>query len=158
MTASSWLNYEELWNPATYSMDQIGNSYAIGGCDLSATTDLTCATLLIRKPNDEQIYVAQQYFLPETRVDLVEATSSKEAPYRKWAERGLLTICPGSMVDFHSVTLWYARMRDEYGIDLWRLGYDRALAGYWAEDMAQNFSVTVSWRRWHRGHLHGRGQ
>ena len=143
VTAASWLNYEELWNPATYEMDQISNSYAIGGCDLSATTDLTCATLLIRKPNDEQIYVAQQYFLPEARVDLVEATSSKEAPYRKWAERGLLTICEGSMVDFHAVTKWYMQMRDEYGIDLWRLGYDRALAGYWAEDMAQNFGSSV---------------
>lgn len=143
VTANSWLTYDQLWNPAVYTMDQISNTYAIGGCDLSATTDLTCATLLIRKPNDEQIYVAQQYFLPEARVQMIEATSSKEAPYQKWAERGLLTICPGSMVDFHAVTLWYMKMRDEYGIDLWRLGYDRALAGYWAEDMATNFGQSV---------------
>ena len=47
------------------------------------------------------------------------------------------------MVDFHAVTKWYMQMRDEYGIDLWRLGYDRALAGYWAEDMAQNFGSSV---------------
>jgi phage terminase large subunit-like protein len=81
--------------------------------------------------------------LPEARVELVESTSSKEAPYKKWAERGLLTICPGSMVDFHAVTLWYMKMRDEYGIDLWRLGYDRALAGYWVEDMTNNFGQSV---------------
>lgn len=143
VTADSWLTYDQLWNPAVYTMDQISNTYAIGGCDLSATTDLTCATLLIRKPNDEQIYVAQQYFLPEARVQMIEATSSKEAPYQKWAERGLLTICPGSMVDFHAVTLWYMKMRDEYGIDLWRLGYDRALAGYWVEDMVTNFGQSV---------------
>lgn len=143
VTADSWLTYEQLWNPATYLIDDIRDSYAIGGCDLSATTDLTCATLLIRKSEDRQIYVAQQYFLPEARVELVESTSSKEAPYKKWAERGLMTICPGSMVDFHAVTLWYMKMRDEYGIDLWRLGYDRALAGYWVEDMTNNFGTSV---------------
>lgn len=143
VTADSWLTYDQLYNPATFTMDDVRNTYAIGGCDLSATTDLTCATLLIRKPNDETIYVLQQYFLPEDRVDAVEVTSSKEAPYRKWADRGLLTLCKGSMVNYSDVTAWYIRMRDEYGIDLWRLGYDRALAGYWADDMAANFGQSV---------------
>ena len=47
------------------------------------------------------------------------------------------------MVDFHQVTEWYAKMRDELGIDLWRLGYDRALAGYWVEDMQKAFGNSV---------------
>ena len=143
MTADSWLTYEQLWNPMKYTMSQIRDSYAIGGCDLSATTDLTCATLLIRKKDDPQIYVLQHYFLPEDRVEEIEATSSKEAPYRKWAERGLMTLCKGHMVNYSDVTAWYIKMRDEYGIDLWRMGYDRALAGYWAEEMANNFGQTV---------------
>lgn len=143
VTADSWLTYEQLWNPARFHIDDVRDTYAIGGCDLSATTDLTCATLLIRRRDDADIYVLQQYFLPSERVELIEATTSKEAPYKKWAERGLLTICEGSMVDFHQVTEWYARMRDEYGIDLWRLGYDRALAGYWVEDMQSTFGGSV---------------
>ena len=48
-------------------MKYLEHSYAIGGCDLSATTDLTCATLLIMKPNDPNYYVLQKYFLPEGR-------------------------------------------------------------------------------------------
>ena len=46
--------------------------HAIGGCDLSATTDLTCATRLIRKREDPNFYVFQQYFLPRARVDATE--------------------------------------------------------------------------------------
>jgi len=104
---------------------------------------LTCATLLIRKPNDPVLYVLQQYFLPESRVNLLETTSSKEAPYRIWNERGLLTICEGTMVNYSDVTAWFAKMRDQYQIDLWKLGYDRALAGYWAEEMAGEFGQSV---------------
>lgn len=143
VSAESWLTWEQLDNPATYTMEEVRNTYAIGGCDLSATTDLTCATLLIRKPGDTTMYCVQQYFLPQSRIDALEVTASKEAPYQKWADRGLLTICEGSMVNYSDVTAWFLRMRDEYQIDLWKLGYDRALAGYWAEEMAQNFGQTV---------------
>lgn len=143
VTASSWLTFEQFHNPEKLRIEDVENTYAIGGCDLSATTDLTCATLLIRKKSDPKIYVLQQYFLPEARVNAVEATSSKEAPYRKWADRGLLTICPGAMVDYSMVTAWFTKMRDEHGIDLWRCGYDRALAGYWAEEMAGEFGASV---------------
>ena len=143
VTSESWLTWEQLDNDATFTMDDIYNTYAIGGCDLSAVRDLTCATLLIRKPDDEQIYVLQHYFLPAERVDYLETTSSKEAPYRIWAERGLLTLCEGSMVNYSDVTEWYCKMRDEYKISLWKLGYDRALAGYWAEQMSGEFGDSV---------------
>ncbi len=143
VTGASWLTWEQIDNPATFSMGTVSNSYAIGGCDLSATTDLTCATLLIRVPADDTLYVLQQYFLPQSRIDFLETTSSKEAPYRKWADRGLLTICEGAMVNYSDVTAWFAKMRDKYRIDLWKLGYDRALAGYWAEEMSGVFGQSV---------------
>lgn len=57
-----WLSFEQIKNAATFAIDDVYNTYAIGGCDLSATTDLTAATLLIRKPNDKTVYVLQQYF------------------------------------------------------------------------------------------------
>ena len=81
-------------------MEYLKHSYAIGGCDLSATTDLTCATLLIRKPNDENVYVLQHYFIPQSKIDFLENTQSKEAPYKLWAEQGWLTINDGAQVDY----------------------------------------------------------
>ena len=42
-TNTAWLPYEYCVNETEVSMDFLKKSYAIGGCDLSATTDLTCA-------------------------------------------------------------------------------------------------------------------
>lgn len=139
IAASSWLSWEELNNEDTFDVEKIRNSYAIGGCDLSSTRDLTCASLLIRLKNDETFYLLQHYFLPEERVDFLEAQSSKEAPYRIWEERGLLTLCRGSMVRYSDVTKWFKEMCDQYDILIWRLGYDRALANYWVQEMTDTF-------------------
>ena len=143
VSADTWLTWEQLDNEETFEIGDVVNTYALGGCDLSATTDLTCATLLIRKRNDEKLYVLQHYFLPQERIDKLEATTTKEAPYKIWADRGLLTLCQGSMVNYADVTAWFQKMRDEYRIDMWRCGYDRALAGYWAEEMCQVFGDSV---------------
>lgn len=134
----AWLTYDEIKNDLTYDMESLRGTVAIGGSDLSATTDLSSATLMIRKPGDQTVYIIQHYFIPEKRVEELEDTPdgrSREAPYRSWAERGLVTICPGNQVDFHMITLWFAKMRDEYGIHPLYIGFDRALAGYWLQDM-----------------------
>ena len=75
---SAWMPLESIINETRIDMEYVKKSYAIGGCDLSATTDLTCATLLIRKPNDENIYVLQHYFIPQAKIDKLELTQSKE--------------------------------------------------------------------------------
>lgn len=138
VSASVWLSYDAVKSDLRFELQEVYNTYAIGGCDLSATTDLTCATLLIRKPGDPLVYVLQQYFLPEKRVEHLEARNTNEAPYRKWAERGLLTICAGNRVNYSDVTAWFCQMRDEWKIDAVKIGYDRALAGYWVDEMTAN--------------------
>ena len=135
---SVWLSYDQIKNDAVFDMSEVYNTYAIGGCDLSATTDLTAATLLIRKPGDKTVYVLQQYFLPQARIEHLEEKNTNEAPYRLWAERGLLTVCEGNRVNFSEVTQWFCQMRDEHKIDAFKVGYDRALAGYWVEEMKSN--------------------
>lgn len=136
--SKAWMSYDEIANPATFEIADVFDTYAIGGCDLSATTDLTCATLLIRKKNDPNVYVLQQYFLPQRKLDLLDEKENKEAPYKVWKERGLLTVSEGNRVDFSQVTAWFVQMREQYKIDAFMVGYDRALAGYWVEEMQAN--------------------
>lgn len=136
-TSEAWLTYDAAVNETKVDIECLQKSYAIGGCDLSATTDLTCATLLIKKPKDDNFYVLQKYFLPQSRVDEVEANSKREAPYKLWAEQGHLAICEGATVDYHAVTKWFADMVQKYDIrPLW-ICYDAALSGYWREEMEQ---------------------
>lgn len=138
----AWLTFDEIDNTATFDIEDLRGCYAIGGGDLSSTIDLTCATMIVRKPGDDTVYVLQQYFIPEKRVEETEADGkTREAPYRTWAERGWLTICPGNTVDFRAVTEWFVKMHKEYGIaPLW-VCYDRAMAGYWVQEMEDYFDM-----------------
>jgi phage terminase large subunit-like protein len=132
---SSWLPFESVINEKTIDIEYLKHSYAIGGCDLSATTDLTCATLLIKKPNDDNVYILQHYFLPQSRIDRLEQTNSKEAPYKLWQQQEWITICEGAQVDYSKVSDWFMQMVKEHDIrPLW-VCYDRALAGYWVAEM-----------------------
>jgi len=134
---SAWLPMATIINENVADMEYLEHSYSIGGCDLSSTLDLTCASLLIQKPNDENLYILQQYFIPQAKADAVEQSNAKEAPYKLWAEKGWLTICEGASVDYHAVTEWFVKMVEEHDIRPLYICYDRALAGYWQEEMAE---------------------
>ncbi|HOM77694.1 MAG TPA: terminase large subunit, partial [bacterium] len=137
-SSKRWLTYADIVNEEVVDMEYLRSSYAIGFCDLSSTIDLTCAGVLIRKPNDDKTYVLQRYFLPQSRVDLVEETSAREAPYKLWAEQGWLEICPGASVDYNAVTEYFKWLVETWDIrPLW-VFYDRALSGYWVPQMEQN--------------------
>ena len=135
--STSWLSFDSVVNEEVVSMDFLSNSYAIGGVDLSSVRDLTCATLLIRKPNDAKVYVLQRYFIPQAKLDAMDKQQTKEAPYKLWAEQDWLTINEGSQVDYGLVTEWFVKMVQDYDIrPLW-IHYDRALANYFAAEMKE---------------------
>ena len=133
--STTWLPFEYVVNESTYDMSYLSHSYAIGGCDLSSVYDLTCASLVIRKPNDDNVYVIQKYFLPQRKLDEQLGADVKQVPYKLWAEQGWLEINEGAQVDYSAVTRWFVEMVEKYDIrPLW-LCYDRALAGYWVAEM-----------------------
>lgn len=137
VSSAAWLPFAVLKNETIVPDEYLDHSYAIGGCDLSATTDLTCATLLIKRPNDPAFYVLQKYFLPKARVELVESQGRQEAPYRFWAEKGYLELCDSATVDYNKVTQWFVDMVQERDIrPLW-VCYDAALSGYWVPQMQE---------------------
>jgi phage terminase large subunit-like protein len=130
--AGTWLTYDQANNEETFTMDEIRDSYAIGGVDLSSTTDLTCATLLMMKPDGKK-FVLQKYFLPEDVVD--RRVKEDKIPYDRFAEQGLLQLSIGNKVNYSDVTAWFVDMIREYEIrPLW-IGYDRWNSTYWVEEM-----------------------
>ncbi len=138
-TSGAWLTFEEANNEAAFSLDELRDTYAIGGVDLSATTDLTAAALLVMKP-DGQMYALVQGFMP---ADTIEQRSKEDkVPYDRWAERGLITPCPGNRIDHRYVTDWFARLRDGYGISTYWVGYDSWNSPAWVEDMESRLGYT----------------
>ena len=133
--SSTWLPFEWVVNESTFTMEEVSHSYAIGGCDLSSVYDLTCATLIIKKPNRDEVFVLQKYFIPEKKIEESLGADVKQVPYKLWAEQGWIEINEGAQVDYSKVTEWFVDMVNTYDIrPLW-ICYDRALAGYWQEEM-----------------------
>lgn len=126
-----WLTFDIANNEETYTVKDLFDTYAIGGVDLSSTTDLTCATLLILKENKK--YVVQQYFIPSERLEF--KIKDDKIPYDKWEKRGLVTICEGAKVNYSDVTQWFLKMHEEYNISALWIGYDPWNSQYWVEEM-----------------------
>lgn len=130
----SWLTYEELNNEETYTDDEFRDMYVCGGCDLSSTGDLTCATLLGYKGG--KIYVKQMYFIPNKYLD--KKIIEDKIPYDKWEKLGWLRTCEGSKVNYTDVTNWFIEQVEQYGLrPLWAIGYDSWNAQYWRDEMIE---------------------
>lgn len=138
-----WLTFETAINKATYDIDNLKNTYAIGGVDLSSTTDLTCATLLIIKNNTK--YIIQQYFIPEANLEY--KIKEDKIPYDIWEKRGVVTVCEGAKVNYSSVTEWFLKMYTEYDISTLWVGYDPWNTQYWVEEMKSAGFIMIEVRQ-----------
>ena len=131
--SGSWLTFNELNNETKFNLDDIRDSYAIGGVDLSSTTDLTAAVLLVIKNGKR--YVVPHFFMPR---DLVKKrVKDDKIPYDVWIKKGLITLSDGNQNDFSKVTEWFVSMVKNYGIrPLW-IGYDPWNSQYWVKEMEE---------------------
>lgn len=139
--SESWLTFEQIDNRAIFDVEQLQPKYFIGGVDLSSTTDLTCATALFMTGESNAIYVLQQYFMPEDRMN--DKVQQDKVPYDLWRDKGLITVCPGNKVDYHMVVSWFVEMQSRYNMYLVHCGYDSWSAQYFVDDMANTFGPNV---------------
>ena len=131
LESGSWLTYLDLNNETKYKLDDLRDSYAIGGVDLSSTTDLTAAVLLIIKGGKK--YVIPHFFMPSELI--AQRVQEDKIPYDIWVKKGLVTLTEGNQNDFSLVTQWFLKMVREYGIrPLW-IGYDPWNSQYWVKEM-----------------------
>ena len=130
--STAWLPFDDINNEETFDLAQFSGQYAIGGADLSITTDLTCATLLLMDKNEKR-YVTQMYFLPKDNFE--QRVQEEKIPYDKWYEEGLLRLCEGNTINYQDVTSWFLEMVEKYEITPAWIYYDSYSARYWVEEM-----------------------
>ena len=138
---SAWLSFDAINCTDTFDMEEFRGAYCIGGIDLSITTDLTCASLLLMKRGSDRKYIAQMYWLPAD--SLQERVKRDKIPYDKWFERGLLRLCAGNSINYSDVTQWFVDMVKQYELFPAWVYYDSYSARYFVEEMQmQGFNMV----------------
>lgn len=107
------------------------NSYAVGGIDLSQTTDLTSACVVIER--NEVEYVISHFWIPADKLD--EAIARDDIPYREMIEQGVLSLSGEGFVDYNDVFMWFMRLVQDYRIMPLVVGYDRYSSQYLVQQM-----------------------
>ena len=133
--AEAWLNLEDYNYENAYNLEEFRGSMYLGGVDLSETTDLSCAKILLMRKDDPVKYIHTHYFIPESKLE-DSNDINQGAHYKEWAEAGLLTITEGNDIDLSVVADWFYSLYDTYNIRLWRCGYDQRFAKDWISRMS----------------------
>lgn len=133
-SAVSWLNLEDYTYEAVYDLEEFRNCLCLGAVDMSETTDLTCAKVLLMKPNDNRKYIHTMYFIPESKLEDSDDWN-EGARYSEWAQQGLVTITEGNDIDLAKVADWFYSLYERYNIRLWKCGYDQRFAKDWISRM-----------------------
>lgn len=133
-SSQAWLTYElvDSAGKEDFTLNDFKNCYAVGGIDLSQTTDLTCACIVIEKGGEE--YVFSQFFMPKNKMqDLIEID---KVPYDIYVKQGFLKLSGENYVDYKDVKAWFDMLKTQYKILACRIGYDRYSSQYLIDDMS----------------------
>lgn len=125
-SASAWLTFDEAVNIATYDFQEMNFRYGICGFDAADTVDLTCAQMLMMRPDDDHIYERSMYWIPEDVIYESDALNKERdgAPYRLWISRGLMRTVPGNKVDKRVLLDWLIELREEEDLYTYAIGID----------------------------------
>ena len=126
--AQSWLMLEDYDYPIeVFDLEDFRGAIYLGAVDLSATTDLSNAKILLMKPGDKTKYIYSHYWIPESKL---QSSDDKEAgaEYIKWARDGILTIHEGNEVDISKIADWFYLLFKDYGMKPYKIAYDQRFA------------------------------
>lgn len=121
--AAAWLHIEDYAYNAEYDLEDFRGSLILGGVDMSETTDMTSARALVMRAGDKRKYSIQHYWIPESKLTSADDREAG-ARYKEWAKAGILTICEGNDIDLSQVADWYYMLYKQYGLRLFKCGYD----------------------------------
>lgn len=124
----AWLSTQTVEKCCQGNLDlnDFRNSYAVCGIDLSQTTDLTCACVVIEKEGTLNVFA--KFWLPSERID--EATERDGVPYRIFMQKGWIEPSGENFVDYNDCYNWLRSLVEEYEIYPLQVGYDRYSAQY----------------------------
>lgn len=135
--STAWLEKSDYDYIAEFDLEQFrGCNAAIGAVDLSETTDLTNAKVMLFRKGDNRKYILSHYWIPKSKLEDGGSDDKQVgAKYLEWAEKGELTICDDNENDLSLVADWFFELQDKYGIRILKCGYDQRFKRDWLQRM-----------------------
>ena len=134
-SAVAWLDYWDVMKcvheEKPLSLEDFKGCYCVGGIDLSRTTDLTAASIVINRDGINHIFT--RFYMPQKRYE--GAINEDNTPYNIYRDRGFLFISGENQVDYKDVYNWFIELVKVYKIKPLKIGYDRYSANYLVEDL-----------------------
>lgn len=132
-SSQAWFEFQHVAKCMGKRLDpsDFKHRYAVGGVDLSQTTDLTSACLCVQ--DGGKIHVFSHFWIPTARLD--KGTEEDGVPYRQMMTRGFLSLSGDNYIDYKDVFDWFMGFVQEYEILPLCIGYDRYSATYFVEEM-----------------------
>lgn len=134
-SAVAWLDYWDVMKcvheEKPLSLEDFKGCYCVGGIDLSRTTDLTAASIVINRDGINHIFT--RFYMPQKRYEV--AINEDDTPYNIYRDRGFLFISGENQVDYKDVYNWFIELVKVYKIKPLKIGYDRYSANYLVEDL-----------------------
>ena len=134
-SSQAWLNatdVEKNFSGGHGKLEDFARCYAVGGLDLSQTTDLTAAVVVIEKQG--KLHVFAHFWMPAAKIP--EAIARDGVPYNAYVQRGILSPSGENFVDYHDCMKWFTDMVEKHKIYPLKIGYDRYSASYLVQEMA----------------------
>jgi len=134
-SAVAWLSFESVdaMSKEKLLLEDFKGSYCVGGIDLSQTTDLTAASVIIERA--QRLYVFVQFFMPQNRIE--EQQKIEGVPYKIYVKQGLIKPSGENYVDYNDVFKWFVMLVNDYEILPLQVGYDRYSSQYLVQQMKQ---------------------
>lgn len=132
--SEAWLMLEDYDYEEVFDIEDFRNAICLGAVDIAETTDLSCAKLLLMKPDDPKKYIYTQYFIPEGKLERADDRLAG-AKYLEWARKDMIKICPGNYLDVTIIADWFADLYKTYGLRLYKCGYDVRFASEFLNKM-----------------------
>ena len=132
-SSTAWLSTQTVAKCMTnvIQLADFAHSYCVAGIDLSQTTDLTSACVVVERNGILNVF--SKFWLPSERID--EAAERDGVPYRIFIERGLLDPSGDNYVDYKDCYNWLVSLVEHYEILPLVVGYDRYSAQYLVQDL-----------------------
>lgn len=134
-SAVAWLDYWDVMKcvheDKPLALEDFKGCYCVAGIDLSRTTDLTAASIIINRDGINHVFT--RFYMPQKRYEI--AINEDNTPYNIYRDRGFLFISGENQVDYKDVYNWLIELVKVYKIKPLKIGYDKYSASYLVDDL-----------------------